>query len=112
MALQKRAKKAFDDPNETRFQFTTPGDVAEGYYVGKEEFTANGDDLTKFKIKHGVNDPKTITFLGNTVLQDLITDEDEGTWIQVTYIGLKKSKKGREYKDFEVATDPDKRLTA
>lgn len=112
MALQKKVRKSFEDPNEVRYQFENEGQVLTGYYVGREEFTANGDELTKHKVKPTDTEAKTISFLGNSVLNDLLTDEDVGTWIEITCLGKKTSKNGRRYMNFDVASDPDKRITA
>jgi hypothetical protein len=110
MALQKKTRKAFEDPNETRFQFDTEGDVAAGYYLGAETFTANGDELTKHRVQ--TEDGKTVSFLGNYMLNSDLSEQDVGYWIQITYEGQKKSKKGRMFNSFDIQIDPEKRLSA
>lgn len=102
MALQSKPRKPREiDPNEIQVQFETIGDSAEGYYMGSETFTSNGDELTKHRLKS--EGEKVLTFLGGAVLNQELADVDTGVLVKVIYKGKPP---GKRYKAFDIQWDP------
>ena len=70
------------DSIEGVFKRTVAGQFGNNYVIATED-----EELTVF---------------GSTVLNTKMASVDEGSKVRLTYIGEKKSKEGRVYKDFKV----------
>jgi hypothetical protein len=74
-----------------------------GIYVQKKEH--QGDfDSTKIYIKK--ENGEVVNFFANSVLDDRMTQIQLGDTVKIVYMGKKKSKTGRMFKDWEVFSKP------
>lgn len=66
----------------------------------------NNSDIVVVETDEG----KTVEAWSSAVLSDKLSNVSVGDWIQIEYIGKKKSEKtGREYKDWKLLVDDEKR---
>ena len=83
--------------------------VVAGYLRRVEENAGEyGSNLYTLETETG----ERIAVWGNKIMDDQLATVPVNTWVQIEYLGLKKSKKGnREYKDFEVLYDSSNSTT-
>jgi len=81
------------------FKFEKAGDKIQGVLV--ERKPEQGDfKSTVYTVK---SEGKNVSFFSNALLDDKLKDRElNKTEVLVEFLGLKKSKKGREFKDFSV----------
>lgn len=78
--------------------------VLEGKLV-KIEHNVGPNESTLYSIKK--DDGKEVKVWGSTVLDDRFLGVPAGTYVKVTYEGLKKGKAGKSYHNYKVYIDED-----
>lgn len=75
----------------------------EGEFIRKEEkIGPNNSNMYYFTIEN-----EEIGVWGNTVLDNRLVDFKAGTKTKIVYLGKVKTKRGTEYKNFDVFTDSE-----
>ena len=83
--------------------------AVEGYFIAKKR----GGDYNSLIYTIRTEDGKLFNIFGNIVLDDKMELVDLNDYVRITFNGKIKNKEGKkEYKDYGVARDPDRRLNA
>ena len=82
-------------------------EAVEGHFIAKKR----GGDYNSLIYTIRTEDGKFFSIFGNIVLDDRMELVDVNDFVRVTFKGKTKNKDGKkEYKDYAVARDPEKRL--
>ena len=74
--------------------------------IGKLDAVGQAGSLDVHSYTMTTEDGEIVSFLGNTVLDQVLGDE-EGSLVKIKYLGTAKSRAGFDVKQFEVAVHDD-----
>ena len=80
-------------------------DTLEGEFVKKDSgIGPHASNLYHFLVG-GTNEQEEVAVWGNTVLDSRLSEFQHGDKIKIVFLGMAKSKRGNEFKNFDVFTE-------
>lgn len=97
-------KKIEGNQGSDVWDFNTQAEL-EGEFVKKEVgIGPNNSNMYHFLVG-GVNEQEEVAVWGNTVLDSRLAEVNHGDKIKIVFLGMAKSKRGTQYKNFDVFID-------